>query len=236
MNNETIQHPRRLPTEGVFMSFKIDDIVYGYLQGIATYKPGEKTVYLTEAQLNDAKRVLKDLLGTSSKTIKRKVDMLIQKNLLAYDANNRIYSFLYDTNEKYCIVSADLLLKLTSVYNHMAVRTYVYLLDKFLWKQKENDVYNFTLKELKMAFGYSEGTRGLIENILREVLDNLKYNNYINYESYYDNEHSPHPIPRMKLTFVARTVEDLGYNFSKELTPEEQFEKARLDFLSQWGK
>lgn len=225
-NNE-IKHPRRMPTEGAFMSFKIDDIIYGYLQGIATYNPEVKMVYLSEVDFLEAKRVLKDLLGTCARTISRKIDILTENDLLKYDKDKKIYYFPYNKDEKYCIVSADLLKELTSVYNHMAVRVYVYLLDKYIWKQKNEENYDFTIKELKAAFGYSVSTKGhgskargtnQIDEVLKNVLNNLAYNHYIEWEAYYDMEHSAHPVPRMRLLSVARSLKDKGQVFHQEVS------------------
>ena len=226
-----IQHPRRMPTEGAFMSFKIDDIVYGYLQGIATYdKYDKKRVYLTEKTLQDAKVVLADLLGKkSSRTISRKIEVLMseENELMAFDEETKQYYFPYDKISKYCVVSAEILQELTSVYNKMAVRVYVYLLDKYLWKEKDGSTYDFTIHELKVAFGYSASTRGSansqIEMVLKNILKNLKANHFIDYEDYYDTEHSVHPVPRKLLTFVAQTTEEKGKFFEEETTiPEEE--------------
>ena len=228
-----IQHPRRMPTEGAFMSFKIDDIIYGYLQGIATYNPQENRVYLTEKSFQDAKIVLGDLIGRTARTVSRKIDVLMseENSLLMFDEEKRQYYFPYDQMKKYCVVSAEILQQLTSVYNKMAVRVYIYLLDKYLWKEKEGNTYDFTIKELKTAFGYSSSTRGSagtqIEMVLKNILENLKNNHFIDYKDYYDTEHSIHPVPRKLLTFVAQTAEEKGHSFEEEhsvKTPENDYD------------
>ena len=54
------------------------------------------------------------------------------------------YIFPYDKDMNYQIVNNDMLKYVIHTRNQCAVRIYVYLLNKYLWKKD----YHFTLKEL----------------------------------------------------------------------------------------
>ena len=42
-----IVNPRRIPVEGIFLHYSIDDIVYGYLQASASYNPNTNLIYIS---------------------------------------------------------------------------------------------------------------------------------------------------------------------------------------------
>ena len=59
---------------------------------------------------------------------------------------------------------------LLCVGNVNAVRLYIYLLNKYLWKQKTNESYFFTLDELAKAIGY-ESTKAEHNKMIRFILE-----------------------------------------------------------------
>jgi hypothetical protein len=58
MLNEVQAHPRRIPTEGIFLHYSIDDIVYGYLQASATYDPHNSVLYIPKNKISGIKKML----------------------------------------------------------------------------------------------------------------------------------------------------------------------------------
>ena len=69
----------------------------------------------------------------------------------------------------------------------MTIQVFIYLMDKMNMKksQYKENTYNFTIKELHSALGYStESQNNNIDNAIKECLQSLKAEGYINY--YYD--------------------------------------------------
>lgn len=197
--------PRRIPTEGVFLHYSVDDIVYGYLQASADYDTTNQTLYIHKSKMPGIKKMLQTIIGCSSKrTIDNKINTLIEKNLLADDTHNGKPAILfpYDTNEKYRIVDTELLFSLVCVYRPMVLKVYIYLLDKYKWKSKSNENYIFTLNELVQMMGYAPTSRKQ-EPIIREILNNLRNNKFIDFEEFYEiNENTRKPVPKLRLLNV----------------------------------
>ena len=53
-----IVSPRRIPVEGIFLHYKTDDIVYGYLQASATFNPKDKVLYINKKNMTSIRREL----------------------------------------------------------------------------------------------------------------------------------------------------------------------------------
>lgn len=53
-----IVNPRRIPVEGIFLHYKTDDIVYGYLQASATFNPKDKVLYINQKNMTSIRREL----------------------------------------------------------------------------------------------------------------------------------------------------------------------------------
>ena len=199
-----ISHPRRIPVEGIFLHYSIDDIVYGYLQASASYNPDANLLYIKKQDMTGIKRMLKTVVDCSSATtITNKINKLIDNNLLAYDEKTELYTFPYNRDEKYKIVSSELLFRLTTVYKPMVVKIFIYLLDKYEWKRAENDQYSFTISELSSMMGYAKTSRSQ-EEAIKAILENLRKVGYINYEEgYVISPNTGKPVPRMWLTRVS---------------------------------
>lgn len=200
-----IVNPRRIPVEGIFLHYRIDDIVYGYLQASATFNPKEKILYIPKKNMPGIKNELQIIIGCrSATTITNKINTLIENKLLALDTEKQIYTFPYNQDERYKIIGADLLKELVVVYRPTVLKIFIYLLDKYEWKKQTNSEYVFTLSELAAAMGYAASSGRQDENT-RIVLNHLRKTGLIDFEEFYElNENTRKPVPRMKLKFVKK--------------------------------
>jgi len=202
-----IVNPRRIPVEGIFLHYKTDDIVYGYLQASATFNPKDKVLYINQKNMTSIRRELQDIIGCkSASTITNKLNYLMENNLFKFDEKASRYIFPYDPNEKYKIISSELLKELVVVYKPMVLKIFIYLLDKYEWKKEANSQYIFTLTELSAAMGYAASSGRQDANI-RIILEHLRRTGMINYEEFYEkSEFTGKPVPRMRLTFVKKEI------------------------------
>ena len=111
----------------------------------------------------------------------------------------------------YQIVNNDMLKYVIHTRNQCAVRIYVYLLNKYLWKKD----YHFTLKELQVAIGYSPNTMTTsILEMLRDILESFKREGIIQYDEVYEQISVFETgeivnTPNKVLRFVAQKKEEL---------------------------
>ena len=70
---------------------------------------------------------------------------LIDAGYVKYDEQAKEYTFPYNYNENYYIVSVDVLAYLCTVSNPFVIKIYFYLADKYKFKTD----YTFTLTELR---------------------------------------------------------------------------------------
>ena len=54
--------------------------------------------------------------------------------------------------------------------NMNVIKIYIYLLNKWLWKNKTHEPYYFTLKELREALGYSGSNNEGVDSALHTIL------------------------------------------------------------------
>lgn len=218
MENQT----RRFSLEESFMDYDTDDLLYGALQYLATYHPELHMLYLTKKNYTKRKQELMAICGIDSRGIKRHLDKLIEKGLIKekkiYVGENKVeyecFTFPYDTKEKYQIINNEMLWYVVSTRNKHAVRVYIYLLDKYQWKQKDSQEYEFSNKELIEALGYSvKGNNTLISSMISNILESFKREGVIDYREYYeqriDNCGRQIPMPKKSLCFVASSKNQL---------------------------
>lgn len=68
------------------------------------------------------------------------------------------------------------------------MRTYVYLLNKYLWKKDQEDTFVFTNRTIMDALGYAtENKNSLISKTISNILKSLKREGIIDYVEYYEN-------------------------------------------------
>lgn len=166
---------RRFPLEDKFMNYKLNDVLYGYLQYIATYNPNSDKLYITADNLMKQKNEIAKLCKCSNRTVNRQIQSLVKDGFIEaeqeqYKENNRFIYVLPAIGKRYQTINCDMLGYLLCVGNVNAVRLYIYLLDKYLWKQKTNESYFFTLDELAKAIGYVS-TKAEHNKMIRFILE-----------------------------------------------------------------
>lgn len=122
------------------------------------------------------------------------------------------YIFPFDYNCKYEIVEQKMLQYLIDTRSANAIRIYIYLLNKYKWKKQKQEKYEFTIKEIKRAMGYSEATK-TAEIIIKNVLESLRREGIIDYIQTYKEiivQETIVTIPIYRLNYVAASRRELG--------------------------
>lgn len=211
-------YTRRFSLEKDFMDYDSNDLLYGAMQYLATYHPELHLLYLTKKNYTKSKQELMAICGLDSRGIKRHLDKLIEKGLIKekkiYVGEKKVeyecYVFPYDSKDKYQIINNEMLWYVVSTRNKQAVRVYIYLLNKYNWK---ND-YEFSNQELIEALGYSpNGKNSLASSMVSNILESFKREGVIDYVEYYetriDNCGRQIPTPKKALRFVASKKSEL---------------------------
>lgn len=207
-----------------FMNYKNgSDILYGFMINRATYNVDEEILYLTKSKFTRIKPALKMLFGSLGRSfITDNLNKLKKAGFLeegftktAQNPKTPCYIFPNQSYKRYKMVNNDLLLYLVCTRNNLAVRIYTYLLDKYEWKKREQDYYDFTIKELKQACGYAATTKTCDELIKLNLLS-LKREGIIDYEEDYLVNEDNVTYPTKALTFVAASCDKMrGPNTSE---------------------
>ena len=81
--NKELKKKRRIPLEKKFMCKKINDILYGYLQSIASFNPNTNTLYVKKDDINQEQynQMHRDIC----KKIEENYDKKYDEQLEAYD-------------------------------------------------------------------------------------------------------------------------------------------------------
>lgn len=204
-------HTRRMPTEGAFISYDSNDILYTIMYSLATYNPVEKKLYLAKSNLTANKKLIYSSCDFSgSAMMKRHLSKLIEKNLIEEDENN--YYFPYDINQKYRIVEKDMLFYLATTRSLNAIRVYMILLDGFLWKSKEQNEFNFTNAYLLDKMGYSTNNKNA-SVMITNILESFSREGVIIFEELYESKILSNglevPSPKKYLKFIATTKQEI---------------------------
>ena len=201
---------RRISLEEDFMSHgRGNDLAYGFMAYLATYDNKTNTLYLTKNKLEKEMPVMRTILGDMTKKGFLKVlaklieSKLIMESKIDIGAMKNVpcYTFPYDSSSRYQIINNDVLYYVLFTRNKCAVRIYTYLYNKYLWKQQTEEEYEFTIREIKLALGWSDTTK-TAEDLIKMNLQSLKNEGIIDYVEYYKTIGST-PSPVKRLTFVA---------------------------------
>lgn len=162
---------KRLPTNGAFMSKSMNDWLYAYLQsisyvdcnGVTFCYPKDVNLTRIAEELHpkvinpkEEFREIEPLVSVSKSKISRDMQRLTNLGFLrrgevvGLDGKpiKRAYILTVQKDNYFKMIPLDTIRYLVSTVNVHCVRTYVYLLDKFEWKQKTGGVYAFTAKEI----------------------------------------------------------------------------------------
>lgn len=208
---------RRISLDDDFMNHKSgSDILYGFMLNRATYNKDEDVLYLTKSKFTRLKMSLKPLFSGMGRTFltdnlnKLKKAGFLEEGFTKTAQNPRTpcYIFPNQNYKRYKLINNDLLLYIVCTRNNLAVRIYTYLLDKYEWKKREHDYYDFTIKELKQACGYAATTKTCDELIKINLLS-LKREGIIDYEDTYLLNDNDVVYPAKTLTFVAASCDKM---------------------------
>lgn len=213
------EYKRRISIEGEFMKYNTDDILLGSLMYFATFHPTEKKLYLPKADYTKNRNLLKDICGTTTRTLKNHLDKLVSCGLLEEGKIEKCgkmidcYFFPFDYNTKYELVEKEMLWYVISTRNKCALRVYIILLSWYRYKEKNNDKYEFTNKEIMRRLGYND-TYTQANEAINNILMSFKKEGIINYSEYYkeiaDSETGEIiRYPQKVLEYVAQAKKEL---------------------------
>lgn len=200
-------------TEG-FMDKKTNDILYGYLQTI-TYLDKNRERYVIQNDLDNQLHIIKDLMDLkTNKTVKAHLKHLIEVGLVVKGTTkdlkgNDIDCLYLPTKEHniFKLIPLETLEYLIFTKNKFSIKIYVYLLNKYQWKNGENKTYEFSKKELLRAVGW-KGTHQREYDIINNILLDLSNSGLISYfEGYKMTNGVKHPY--LGLTYVGAEVRGL---------------------------
>lgn len=212
-------HQRRLSLEDDFMNYGIDDLLFGSMYYLATFHPEVSKLYLTKKCYAKNRKNFYNLEdGGNAKTLKRHLDKLIEQGLVAEEdikingESCPSYVFPYNYDENYQLIEAEMLWYIVSTRNRQAVKIYTQLLNWYLWKNKTNEQFIFTNKDILKILGYSADNK-VASSVVSNVLESLAREGIIKYEDFYDESIDQSgnvvPVPKKKLIFVARSKSEL---------------------------
>ncbi|HII4509140.1 TPA: hypothetical protein ACY4R8_002411 [Clostridium perfringens] len=176
---------KRIPMTKEFNKKSVNDWLYGYLQSISYVDENKKTfVYKEHVNQSElVEKVPKNDKGKSpSKSkISRDFNKLIAlgfiKETKVIGLNGNMvpaYELPYDKQELYKLIPLDTLIYLLDIGSKYLIKIYIYLLNKFQWKIKSGEYYNFSYKELiRECLGMKSTTNSRDYTIVRNCLDAL---------------------------------------------------------------
>lgn len=198
---------RNISLEDNFMSYSVDDLLYAFMNYHATYDPTTQEYYLTERSWNRYRPLLKSIINP--RNARNHLNALITKGIVTYDKERMRYIFPHNGFKKYQQVNNSMLYYLIITSNINIIKIYIYLLNKWLWKQQTKEPYYFTLKELREAIGYSGGDNAGVDSALHTILFSISKQGIIDATPTYlsINPNTP-PSPVFQLDFVAQNPKE----------------------------
>lgn len=219
-----MSYTRRFSLEQDFMNYSTDDLLYGALQYLATYHPEAENLYISKKVLTKNKKEIYSLCDLNAQSLKRHLNKLLEAGLIeetqltCENAEVPVYTFPYNIDDRYQLVDWEMLWYVVSTRNKFAVKIYIYLLNKFLWKQQTNEYYVFTIQEILRAMGYGYNRNYVAESAVKNVLESFSREGVISFCDYYEthilSDGSEVPTPKKRLTFVANNKAEIKTTFS----------------------
>lgn len=137
------------------MDKKVDDILFACMAYMAHYDKERRELYINDSDLTDVRKYVKTLVSLTSRQITAHIKVLVEKNLVLRDEERNRYIIQSFIHGQYYIVPCDILWYLIHTASKHVIQIYVYLADKYIYKKKNDRLYEFTLKELAGALGYN---------------------------------------------------------------------------------
>lgn len=181
-----LENSRRIPVQPNWFDYHLDTIIYSFMLASATarIKPGDKKdgsesyLYLSQSKYKKIRPIMKTIVGKTARQIGERVQRLKEAGYVAFNEQTKQFTFPFDYNEKYYIVSKDVLAYLCTVSNPFVIKIYFYLADRYKYKTN----YKFTLKELRKILGYSEGENERVTNLIKLALSALSVMEFIEFK------------------------------------------------------
>ena len=205
MDNE--EQKRRIPLDKKFMTKKINDILYGYLQVKSTLNTETNMRYIKKDDVNFTE-IEEDLKYTfKRRTLANHLSNLINCGFIGesemidtYGESMKVYTFPYNVDSIYKLIPIETLRYLVDTANPSVVSIYVYLLNKWEWKGNK---YIFTEAELiKNCLGVTSTSNSRDYIRVNNVLTCLVNNGLIEYKKVYSKKNGV-PIKKKKLLKVS---------------------------------
>ena len=205
MDNE--EQKRRIPLDKKFMTKKINDILYGYLQVKSTLNTETNTRYIKKDDVNFTE-IEEDLKYTfKRRTLVNHLSNLINYGFIGesemidtYGESMKVYTFPYNTDSIYKLIPIETLRYLVDTANPSVVSIYVYLLNKWEWKGNK---YIFTEAELiENCLGVTSTSNSRDYIRVNNVLTCLVNNGLIEYKKVYSKKNGV-PVKKKKLLKVS---------------------------------
>ena len=175
-----------IPTEKDFMINKISDLVYGYLQTqsyIGKNTKGEEVslVYKTNYLIDDISRATKIKKRTVYNKVKNLVNSGYIKEEEVFDKDGHVKkAYTFKTINLYQKVNMETLRYLVSTGNDNVIKVYVYLLNRYLYKQNINKQYLFSERDIILdCFGITSTTHSSDYKKVHDILNCLINNNLL---------------------------------------------------------
>ena len=212
MKNET-KRKFEVTKKAKWMSYSIDDILYGLLQYYATYNPNETNpnhaLYITKQNYAIHRKEIQECCGVTPKTLLNHLNKLINEHIIEEFTINGYpsYGIVNNRDCPYKIIDGNLLYYLCRTRNKAVLKVYLTLLNWYEFK----DGYEFTKREINDILGYAKTSS---QDGVSYILISLKRDCLIDYTGFCDIRTDglgqSIPIPKMRLNHVARTLDELA--------------------------
>ena len=206
---------RKFSLEDDFMNLTIDDMVYGYIQHMATFAPELKKLYVLVDTVSMEKKDIARIIGRTPRTVTNRIKKLLDNGLLVEEqitlngVNRLSYVIPQETKGKYQIIYDEMLYYLICTRTTDCIKIYLYLKNKYDWKKKTNEYYSFTNAEILSALGYSDNYNGNASARVQCILDSFMREGVIKWASYTEMIGS-NTAPKKRLLFVATGLNELA--------------------------
>lgn len=204
---------RRFSLEDDFMNYSTDDLIYGYLSYCSTFDPVNKERYIAIKNVSPLKKYMAAMINKTTKTVSNRIEKLVEKELLIKKVKGNQEVFVFTEKSKtYQLVNYDILFYLLVSRNQFAIKVYVYLLNKYLWKLQTHEYYIFTLEELAQALGYAESSICGVTPMLNIVLESFYREGLLKWREVVESkviDNKVVPVVRKELLFIAENQNQL---------------------------
>lgn len=179
------KYKKQIPMTKEFNQKNVNDWIYGYFQSIS-YVDNNNITFVYKSAINQTELASKAPLNDSGKQpSKSKISRDIQKLIkLGFIKETKVvglqgnlvdaYELPFEENQLFKFIPLETLIYLLDVGSQYLIKIYVYLLNKFQWKVRLGEYYNFTYKELiTECLGMKSVTNTRDYTTIRNCLDSL---------------------------------------------------------------